>query len=474
MAKTFVNVFLTFAVYLSAVVVLKLPIGVEYESMWIVPALLAMFFGVMLQDSLGVLVGGVVLAIVIGVKIATSTVFMSGSYVDLVQAEDANLTAFNTKEEDTRRVTLPMALQVANKVLGTKHEGNQISSQYKIEKTSASVQEVDGELVWILPLDYQSFFKWLNLESIPGYIKLSATDPKARPELVLDKEIKVSKGGWFGDSISRKVWWGSGMKQTDTHLEVDDNGNPYYISVVEKPEIGFNADGVEEVVVTNAKTGEMDTVSLEDVNQKYPWIDRIWPEDIIEERIEWYGSLQNGWLNSVFAQKNVSVPTSYSGQELWMVKANGKLNWFTGMTSASSSDASLVSGTFVEASATSSKPVIHVFDMNMVSDESGAVQAMDSALGADSVRWSPVLPQPYIVEGRFYWTAVIASGSNIFQKKAYMQGDDISNVSFDSLRVSNPSVGGDFKAADTKESVMLEILQKVKELDALRARYESM
>jgi len=463
----------------SIIVLVKIPIGLEYEGTWFFISI-AFLIGSLILDDKIVMRGAIsVSIIVLFVKIVWSPIFMSSSFIQLVEAKDSNLSSFNTKESDTRRVTLPMALQVSNKVLGTKHNGTQISSQYQIEERSASVQEVNGELLWIIPLDYSGFFKWMNLDYIPGYIKLSATNPKAKPELVLDKKIVFSMGGYFDTSIERKVWMASNLKETETHLEIDDNGKPFYVSVIIKPEIGFNADGITHVIVTDAQTGEMDKLPIEEIGIKYPWIDRVWSERIIEQRISWYGSLQDGFLNKMFVGKNVSIPTSYLNQELWLVKANSMLNWFTGMTSTNSKDQSLVSGIFVESASTEKKPILHVFDMNMVSDEAGAVSAIESSLGADSLKWSPVLPQPYIVDGEFYWTSVVVSDkSNIFQKKAYMAGDDISNVSFHSLKKANPTVDGsssnEVGTPSYKENIMKQMLSHIEELSKLREIYQTL
>lgn len=464
----------------------KSPIAFNYFSTWLIIGLLFLVAGFLINSeatydeegkgSVGIISGIGIIGIAFVILIAGGPFLpsMSEKYTNLVEVKEANLSNFNTHEETTRRVTLDMAVQISNKVLGIKHDGTQLSSQYEIDKTAAAVQEVNGELIWVLPLDYSGIMKWLDLDYIPGYIKLSATDPKAKASIVLDKKITISNNAYWSDNIERQVWYKSGLKKTLTHYEIDDEGNPYYISAVIEPEILFNADGIKNVIITDAQSGAMETLSIAEVGDKYPWIDRIWPEEIIQERIKWHGSLQDGFLNSIFAQKNVSVPTKYINSSLWLVKAGDKLNWFTGMTSTNQNDQSLVSAVFVESTSVSSKPILHVVEMSMVSDEGGAIYAIDSALGADSVKWDVALPQPYIIDNEFYWTAVVISGSNIFQKKAYMKGDDISNVSFDSLKVVNPIVGGSTKALSNKEEIMVQIMQKLKELEELRKLYESL
>jgi hypothetical protein len=459
-------------VFVLTTFLFKLPVGISYEGMWLYLAILVFIPGFVL-NNMKMIFGGIGFALFIFIaKTLTSPIFMSSSYVDLVEVKDTNISQFNTKEDTVRRVTIAMALQKANKILGKKINGVQLSSQYQIETSMASVMDINGKLKIILPLDYRSFVKWMNLDYIPGYIEVDATDPKAKPVLVSDKKITISENGLWSDNIDRQVWLKSGLSQTKTHMEIDDNGNVFYITAVIKPELGFNADGVTSIIVTNAETKEMFKGSLKEVVTKYPWIDRVWPEYIVEERIEYYGKYQDGIWNAFgFPGLNVNIPTTYAGNELWLVNANDKLHWFTGMTSTNNKDQSLVSGIMVEAASTSKKPVLYVFEMDSITDEAGAVSAMESALGADSMKWNPVLPQPYIVDGKFNWTAVIVSeANNIFQKKAYMS--DISNVSFNGNNF-NPKVGEDVGLTD-KEALMKEILKKIDELSALKKQYSEM
>lgn len=475
---------------------LKINIGLDYESMWLYIAAITFFAGFIVMVThkeyelnqkelftLKIFFGTTTLIVVIVIltKVILSQIFFSEKYLELVEAKDSNVFNFNMKAEDTRRRTSGMAISLSTQLLGKKvkignGELSPLSSQFEIDIESVSVQNVNGELVFILPIDYSGFFKWASIDYIPGYIKISATDPKSKAELVLGKKIKVSRNGYFANSIKRKAWVASGLKQTKSHFEIDDEGTPYYISAVISPKIGFNADNVDFILVTNAETGISDKVKLEDVNKKYPWIDRVWPEYIIEERIYYYGSLQNGWLKKVTTGVNVSVPTKYKGQELFLVKANGVLNWFTGMTSENANDSALISGIIVEANSNSAIPILHTFEMNMVFDEKSALMNIEGDLGADIKAWKAVLPQPYIVDDHFYWTASIINRNSEmnFIKTAYIDGSDKTKISFNTLKDYNPKVGGDSIDPDSKEAIMLEISETIQKLSDLNAKLKEL
>lgn len=463
----------------------RIEIGIDYESMWfIIAGLLAVIGAILMNNSskpTGIYFAGsaiVIVIVVILIKGIFSHVFFSERYLALVEPKDSNVSGFNMNKSDTRTRTAGMALSLSTPHMGKKvkigsGQLSPLSSQFEIDTSSISVQDVNGELVFVLPIDYSGIFKWASIDYIPGYITISATDPKSQAKLVLGKKITVSRNGYFGSSIQRQVWLESGLKQTKSHFEIDDDGTPYYISAIISPKIGFNADNVDSIIVTNAETGVSERVSLKEVNTKYPWIDRVWPEYIIEERIYHYGSLQSGWRNKVTTGVNVSVPTKYNGQELFLVKANGMLNWFTGMTSVNGNDNALVSGIVVEANSNSSVPVLHTFEMTMVFDESSALGNINGDLGANINAWKAVLPQPYIVDNHFYWTASIITKNREmnFIKTAYIDGSDKTKISFNSLKDFNPEVGG---VIDSKDSVMKLILKKIDELAELREKYSNM
>ena len=471
---------------------MKSSIGIYYESMWFIIAALLITASLIINETeiryeennnerfmqenvkkyMFSIAAGLIV-IVLFVKFVYSPIFMSERYVQLVKPVDMNTTGLNTSKIDTRGVTKVMSQRKANYLMGKMVDGIQLGSRFEINMDSAFVQNVNGELVIVLPLDYSGFFKWFSADSIPGYILVSATDPKAKPRLVLGKNIKVSRNGFFGGSIDRLVWLESGLKDTKTHFEIDDKGNPYYITAVLSPKIGFNANNIDYMLITDAQTRVTEKVSLKDISTKYPWIDRVWPEDIIQERMTYFGSLQKGWRNKVFTGLNVSVPTSYAGQELALVKANGVMNWITGMTSTNEKDTALTYFLIAEANSNSAVPVVHKMEVNQVFDESAAIRAITSRLGSNTISWKAVLPQPYMRDGHFYWVASIISKDKeaTFQKRAYIDGEDKSNVSFGSLSENVQKLE---KGERTKATVWSEIEKAMDRLNQLREEYNQM
>lgn len=87
-----------------------------------------------------------------------------------------------------------------------------------------------------------------------------------------------------------------------TYFEIDDDGTPYWICPVADHTIGlFGGTDIKGAVVLNAVTGEHTYYDVQDIPQ---WIDRVYDAELLMEQYDYYGSLSNGYLNSLFAQKN--------------------------------------------------------------------------------------------------------------------------------------------------------------------------
>jgi len=165
--------------------------------------------------------------------------------------------------------------------------------------------------------------------NFPGYVIVSAINPRSQAKLVLDYKITVSDNSYFMSNISRKAYFTSGLKETETYFEIDDSGKPWFISLITTPQVALNAKTVTSVIVTDAETGVTNTLSPADVITEYPWIDRIISEDYTKEKIEWYGELTEGYWNTLFGGLNINKPTTYAGNELWFVEVNGRTMFFT-------------------------------------------------------------------------------------------------------------------------------------------------
>ena len=89
-------------------------------------------------------------------------------------------------------------------------------------------------------------------------------------------------------------------------MEVDEEGTPYWICPKLVRTIGlFGGTDVRGAVLVNAITGE--SQYYEEVPA---WVDNLYSADLIIQQYDYYGMYHNGFFNSLFGQKDVTITTA--------------------------------------------------------------------------------------------------------------------------------------------------------------------
>jgi hypothetical protein len=118
-------------------------------------------------------------------------------------------------------------------------------------------------------------------------------------------------------------------------FEIDEEGNPYYIVACMEPRVGlFGAMDVNEVIIFNPCDG---TSTLHDVTETPSWVDNVFSGTLASQKYDWFGTLKNGFWNSVIGNKDCKVTTDdfgyiILGDDVW---------FFTGVTSVSSDESNI-------------------------------------------------------------------------------------------------------------------------------------
>ncbi|MDH5656119.1 MAG: hypothetical protein OEZ34_09440 [Spirochaetia bacterium] len=331
-----------------------------------------------------------------------------------------------------RLVPYQTASTLASKVLGQSKDGSILGSQLSLDHWSTGIQEVNGELWWIFPLDFSGFFEWKSRKNVPGYIRVNAHDPKREAEFI-DADpatgeklnLVYTPNSYFGSWLERKIYFQYPDHEINhVALEVDEKWKPYYIITLTRPSIGMSGDKISGIIIFDPQTGEMEFKDMKDIPD---WIDWAVPLDLTLDYLNWWGEYVHGWFNSVFAMRDVQIPTYWNAmQDLWFVQVGNENYWFTGMTSASSADQSLVGAVFVNTRTGEAS----YFSMHGT-DENGVAEAVDSALGADSARWEPTAPIPYNLHGVPSWVVPIISSEGVYQKLAIVDMNNINTIAID-------------------------------------------
>lgn len=270
--------------------------------------------------------------LIVAVMVLCSVFFQWKAYRD--QLGEPEIKKFDNEVQAIDVAQIPivdenLALQLAQKKLG---ERPALGSQVALY--SATIQMVDGELVWVVPLYHSGFFKWLtNLSGTPGYIVVSATNTND-VRYVEGYKIKYHPGSYLLFDITRKVRFGPGLMTgiTDYSFELDDEGQPYWAISTYKNSRGFSLPEADGIILLNATTGQMDRYGMDEVPE---WVDRVQPEDFVLTQIANRGNYVHGIFN--FANKDKYRPSE--GHNI--VYNNGRCYLFTGLTSVGADDSAI-------------------------------------------------------------------------------------------------------------------------------------
>lgn len=286
-------------------------------------------------------------AVIVVVMIISSVFFQWKAYRDQLGEPEVKKFDSEVQAIDVSQIPIvdeELALQLAQKKLG---ERPALGSQVALY--TATIQMVDGELVWVVPLYHSGFFKWLtNMDGTPGYIVVSATNTND-VRYVEGYKIKYHPDSYLLFDVARKVRFGPGLMTgiTDYSFELDDDGQPYWAVSTYQYTRGFALPEATGIVLLNATTGEMQRYSVEDAPE---WVDRVQPEDFIIQQITNRGAYVHGIFN--FANKDKYRPSE--GHNI--VYNNSECYLFTGLTSVGADDSAIG---FIMVDMVTKKPIMY-------------------------------------------------------------------------------------------------------------------
>ena len=272
-------------------------------------------------------------AIAIG-AISSWVVLRAGSYSELLPLEEGG--DFTAGVQEISYDKIPMldadsAARLGNRKLG---ELSDMVSQFEILPTYTQIN-YQGRPVRVTSLRYGDIIKWFTNRSdgLPAYLIVDMVTQEA--EVVrLDAGMKYTTAEHFGRNLYRHLRFQYPTMMFDEPVfEIDEEGTPYWVCARIVKTIGlFGGTDIKGAVLVNAITGESEY--YEEVPS---WVDRLYSSDIIMEQYDYYGQFHNGFLNSMFGQKDVTLTTEgYNyialGDDVYM---------YTGITSVTSDQSNI-------------------------------------------------------------------------------------------------------------------------------------
>ena len=271
-------------------------------------------------------------------------------------------------------------------ILGDKVLGAQPALGSQVRLGTFNIQKVRNNLYWVAPLLHSGFFMWnQNEEGTNGYVMVNASnerDVKLVQEVNGKKvRIKYQPEAYFNDFLERHLYLSGFYKVglTDYSFEIDDDGVPYWVVTKYKKTIGFSGENATGVVLVNTETGKCDEYGIANTPV---WVDRIQPDNFIENQLNDWGNFVKGYFNF----SNESKLQITQGVTLVYGEDNNSY-WYTGLTSVGADEATVG---FVLVNTRNKKAVWY--------RQSGATEAaaQKSARGkVQEKRFSASQPVPY-------------------------------------------------------------------------------
>lgn len=377
------------------------------SSLWLI-GLVVTAAGAFLSVGLERKIKGVLffILLLLGVYMATAFLFNANEKFDVSKMEQkVEIKAF---EETETPASVPPQF-ARNKM---KKSFGQVPNTSYYELGSLQIQKVNGEYVYIAPVEFSDFFKWIRAGSTPGYFTLSATDSSANPKFV-KTEMVYTPSSYFNKEIERhiRLQYPDLIFYGGTQLEINDDGKPYYIQTYGdfiSARNGFKASGV---VVVDAKTGATKKYALDQVPA---FIDGAVSPEAVSLQNSYFGNYIHGFWNSMFGKSDVKLPSD-EGTEANVspvFDSKGDMYYFTDFTSPKEGVDSMLG--YALTNARTGKATYYTGNLEeSYMDSQGALQIIEKRF--IEKKWKGRMPILYNFYGEASWLTPVLDSNGFLQ-----------------------------------------------------------
>nr|WP_254241476.1 hypothetical protein [Bacillus safensis] len=377
------------------------------SSLWLI-GLVVTAAGAFLSVGLERKIKGVLFLILLllGVYMATAFLFNANEKFDVSKMDQkVEIKAFD--ETETPASVPPQFAR--NKM---KKSFGQVPNTSYYELGSLQIQKVNGEYVYIAPVEFSDFFKWIRAGSTPGYFTLSATDSSANPKFV-KTEMVYTPSSYFNKEIERhiRLQYPDLIFYGGTQLEINDDGKPYYIQTYGdfiSARNGFKASGV---VVVDAKTGATKKYALDQVPA---FIDGAVSPEAVSLQNSYFGNYIHGFWNSMFGKSDVKLPSD-EGTEANVspvFDSKGDMYYFTDFTSPKEGVDSMLG--YALTNARTGKATYYTGNLEeSYMDSQGALQIIEKRF--IEKKWKGRMPILYNFYGEASWLTPVLDSNGFLQ-----------------------------------------------------------
>lgn len=345
-------------------------------------------------------------SLILGAYVLSAPLFNATEKFEAVEMdEQVEITAFD-ESQTPASVPPQFARNKMKKAFG------QVPNTSYYELGNLQIQKVDGEYVYIAPVEFSGFFKWRNADVTPGYFTMSATDAAANPKFMA-AEMAYTPSSYFNKNIERHM-----RKQNpeavfygEPQLEIDDSGKPFYIRSYGEFISARNGFKVQGIVAVDPVSGATESYSLAEVPG---FIDgAVSPESVSLEN-DYYGEYVHGFWNSIFGKKDVKLPSD-EGTEANVspiFDAEGDMMYFTDFTSPKEGVDSMLGYSLTNARTGESTYFTGNQDDSYM-DSRGNLQIIEKQF--IEKEWSGKMPVLYNFYGETSWLTPVLDSNGFLQ-----------------------------------------------------------
>lgn len=235
-------------------------------------------------------------------SVLSSPILRAGAYHKLLSVKTGDF-AGDIHEVNYSQIPIldsDSAAQLANRKMGSMVD---MVSQYEVSNYFTQINYMEKPMR-VTPLQYGDVIKWITNRKtgIPGYIRIDMTTQDV--ELVrMNEGLKYSPSEHFGRNLARylRFRYPTAMFRT-FNFEINEEGIPHWIVPVQEHTIGlFGGADIKGAIIVNGITGEHNYYDVKDIPQ---WVDKVYDAQLLVQQYDYYGTLKNGFLNSIFGQRD--------------------------------------------------------------------------------------------------------------------------------------------------------------------------
>ena len=262
-------------------------------------------------------------------------VIRANDYRDLLTVEDGD---FAAEVEEISYSQIPMvdknsAVKLGNRKLG---ELADMVSQFEVIENYTQIN-YEGRPVRVTSLRYGDWIKWFTnrAEGLPAYLIVDMVTQNV--EVVrLDEGIRYTTAEHFGRNLYRHLRFNYPTYMFDAPaFEIDETGHPYWVCPRMDKTIGlFGGTDIIGAVLVDAVTGESVYYDVADVPT---WVDHVYTAELIMQQYDFHGTYINGFINSLFGQREVTVTTEGYNY----IAIDDDVYMYTGITSVVSDESNI-------------------------------------------------------------------------------------------------------------------------------------